>query len=317
MSKLKAMEYELMGKIGSEAARLYAGRMDGRMLKGDIARPKFRERTYEELQETYGKCVPKRYRYCQIKYDGIWGCLVINDGKWIISSRTGKIKAQGIAPEKHTACLLGEYIYGKHKIHPKGRFYAFDCLWRGERDLRGRDYSTRLHHLRNELSILDDFEMRTEKLTGIEEIYTFDRDQWKHCWETYIEDTGMEGLVFKDPMEAYGEEYIRVKRVCEIEYICIGFADADPESKYAGQVGSVRGSLSDHACDVKCGGLNEKLRLKFTESPTKYIGKVFTAKGNGWFPSGSIRHPKFKEWREDKMITECTYDQIPESIRES
>ena len=73
-------------RIGSEAARLYAGRMDGRMLKGDIARPKFRERTYEELKETYGKCVPSRYRYCQLKYDGIWGCLVISGGQWVIYS---------------------------------------------------------------------------------------------------------------------------------------------------------------------------------------------------------------------------------------
>jgi ATP-dependent DNA ligase len=304
--------------IGSEAAGLYAGRMDGRMLKGDIDRPKFRERTSKEMFDTDGKSIPRRYRYCQLKYDGIWGLLVISDGQWVIYSRTGKVKADGVAPKEHTACLLGEYIHGKHKIHPKGHFYAFDCLWRGNRDLRDIHYSSRLHHLRNEIVILKEKLHLTEKLTGIEEVYTFEKFSWRETWEAFVELDGYEGLVFKDPTATFdNQDSIRVKRVCEIEYICIGFAPADKDSKYAGQVGAVRGSLTDFPCDVKCSGLNEKQRLHFTESGKEYIGRVFTAKGNGFYPSGSIRHPKFKVWRDDKEITECTYDQIPEGIRES
>ena len=46
-----------------------------------------------------------------------------------------------------------------------------------------------------------------------------------------------------------------------------------------------------------------------------YIGKVFTAKGNSWYPSGSVRHPKFKEWRDDKTPEECTLEQIPIEVR--
>jgi ATP-dependent DNA ligase len=296
---------------------MVAGRMDGRMLKGDIDRPKFIERTHKEMFDTEGKSIPRRYKYCQLKYDGIWGLLVISDGQWVIYSRTGKVKADGVAPINHTACLLGEYIHGKHRIHPKGRFYAFDCLWRGNRDLRDRHYSMRLHHLRNEIVFLSGELLSTEKLINIEEVYTFDRSQWKETWEQYVELDGFEGLVFKDPTATFGSANIRVKSVCEIEYICIGFEPAHEDSKYAGQVGAVRGSLVDFPCDVKCSGLNEKQRARFTANPKKYIGEVFTAKGNGWFPSGSIRHPKFKVWRDDKEITECTYDQIPEAIRES
>ena len=58
------------------------------------------------------------------------------------------------------------------------------------------------------------------------------------------------------------------------------------------------------------------MRREFTDHPERYVGQVFTAKGNGWYPSGSIRHPKFKVWRDDKEFDECTYDQIPEIIRE-
>ena len=46
-----------------------------------------------------------------------------------------------------------------------------------------------------------------------------------------------------------------------------------------------------------------------------YIGKVFTAKGNGWYPSGSIRHPKFKGWRDDKRADEWSIEQIPNTMR--
>ena len=98
--------------------------------------------------------------------------------------------------------------------------------------------------------------------------------------------------------------------------MCIGFEPADPEYKYAGQVGAVRGSLVDHPCDVKCGGLDEEQRKLFTSDPTRWIGQVFKATGHGWFPSGSIRHPKFAKFRIDKGRMECTYDLIPEMHRE-
>ena len=68
--------------------------------------------------------------------------------------------------------------------------------------------------------------------------------------------------------------------------------------------------------EVTCGGLTEAMRQVFTENPEVYIGQVFKAKGNTWYPSGSIRHPKFLHWRDDKDVEDCTYDQIPKSVRE-
>ena len=98
--------------------------------------------------------------------------------------------------------------------------------------------------------------------------------------------------------------------------MCIGFEPADKDSKYAGQVGAVTGSLVDKPCKVQCSGLTDKQRLLYTANPDDYLGRVFTATGHGWFPSGSVRHPKFSEWRDDKGMLECTYDQIPEIHRE-
>ena len=138
-------------------------------------------------------------------------------------------------------------------------------------------------------------------------------------WYHKVKRQGYEGLVLKDSKSTYNEKdaWVRVKLQTEIDYMCIGFEPADPESRYAGQVGAVRGSLIDHPCDVKCGGLTDEQRQVFTNDPARWIGQVFKATGHGWFPSGSIRHPKFAKFRSDKSMTECTYDQIPESHRES
>ena len=76
------------------------------------------------------------------------------------------------------------------------------------------------------------------------------------------------------------------------------------------------GSLIDKPCKIQCGGLTDEQRTVFTANAGEYVGRVFTATGHGWFPSGSVRHPKFSHWREDKGILECTYDQIPVTHRE-
>ena len=53
-----------------------------------VDRPKFRELIYREDRE-----IPEQYDMVQMKMDGIWGCLIINNGQWAIYSRTGKMKA--------------------------------------------------------------------------------------------------------------------------------------------------------------------------------------------------------------------------------
>mgnify|MGYP001472901117 CR=1 FL=1 len=109
--------------------------------------------------------------------------------------------------------------------------------------------------------------------------------------------------------------WARMKAVIEMDYICVGFRDADEGTKYEGMVGSVLGTLSDKEVYVTCGGLTEVQRKMFTRAPERYIGRVFTAKGNNWYPSGAIRHPQFQRWRNDKAPEDCTYEQIPEGVR--
>jgi len=282
-----------------------------------IDRPRFRELHFSEIDQHAG---PEGYDLVQLKMDGIWGCMVISFGEWTIYSRTGKIKAKGSCEEgwytdpEEESIILGEYMKGSHwghKMDIDGEFFAFDCLKFHDKDIKNKPYTERLDYLKKINShIAPDF---------VSILPVYPSYEWNRLWDKKVCEQAYEGLVFKRSNSGYEDSnaWARLKSVVEIEYMCIGMEPADPESKYAGQAGAVIGSLVDKVCAVKCGGLTEEMRREFTDNPERYIGQVFTAKGNGWFPSGAIRHPKFKQWRDDKEVDECIYTQIPEIIRES
>ena len=292
-----------------------------------IDRPKFNEMTYDDIRyydKNWTSHVEKwgYYDTIEMKMDGKWGCMVITDGKYVIYSRTGKAKAVGDIKHSVDMILLGEYMKGSHwghKMGMDGHFYAFDCL-QFKKDLKPYQLTTRRKYIKKSLRDIriQNESYDTESDFGwIRQLPHYPiRDSWS-MWYQYVKRQGYEGLVLKNSKSKYGDvgAWARVKNTTEIDYMCIGFEPADPESRYTGQVGAVRGSLIDYPCDVKCGGLTDAQRIEFTDNPEKFIGKVFTATGHGWFPSGSIRHPKYSYFRDDKSMMECTYDQIPESHR--
>ncbi len=294
-----------------------------------IDRPKFKEMTYDEFRyydKNYTHTVEK-YGYfdsVEMKMDGIWGCMVVKDGEYKMYSRTGKVKKEGTIKHTEDMILLGEYIKGSHWGHRMGfdgKFFVFDCL-EYKKNLKIYSLTTRRKYIIKAINDIDinNIDSDDEFIKGGDILrlphYPLG-DSW-HLWYQNVKRKGWEGMVLKNSKAKWDDigAWARIKNTTEIEYMCIGFEPADPESKYAGQVGAVRGSLIDHPCDVKCGGLNEEQRKLFTADPTRWIGQVFKATGHGWFPSGSVRHPKFAKFRSDKSMSECTYDQIPEMHRE-
>ena len=284
-----------------------------------VDRPKYRELKVEDM----GELGRRQYDIVQMKYDGMWGRLVVAHGQWAIYSRNNKLKKDGVLDDKNIDFeLIGEYINNKnHPIHHNQYFHAYDILSLDGMDLTDDKYSLRYRYINKAIHSLDYCGSAYLSSGRIRRVRSYNREErskiGERLWDSYVINEGWEGLVFKDSNATYFEDFanIRIKKECEIEYMCIGFDMADPESKYAGQVGAVRGSLFDKPTDVKCGGLSEAQRKEYTANPEKYVGQVFTAKGNGWFTSGSIRHPKFSRWREDKTMIECSYDQLPEGIR--
>jgi len=266
--------------------------------------------------------IPEGYDYVQLKMDGMYGNLTIDKGEWSITSRTGKIKASGVWPRKRDKYhLTGEFMKGSHWAKRNGieenNFYTFDCLWYGDRDISEKDYYMRQKYMARAVDTLTDITY-TEvdwvaenfNLTKVKTHYV---DKWPTLWRQYVEDRGYEGLIFKNSSKT--SDMVRMKKVVEMDYICVGFEPADETSKYKGLVGAVKGTLIDKDVIVECGGLTDEQRHEYTTNAENYIGQIFTAKGNDWFPSGSIRHPKFREWRDDKTHYECSYNQVPNDIR--
>jgi len=277
-------------------------------MSGYTDRPKFSE--YKRNDS-----IPEEYDIVQLKMDGIWGCMVVGEGQWTLYSRTGKVKAEGEIENPNIDCvLLGEYMHGSHwghKMGVDGEYFVFDCIEIHGQDLKDNPLADRLDIARDQVSMLK------TQLDFINDLETYEATEDNILWDNYVKAQSYEGLVYKNSSSKYFDKnaWARVKGVVEVEYICRDFRPADEGTKYEGQVGAVIGTLADKEVLVTCGGLSDADRLEYTENGDDYIGKVFTAKGNAWYPSGSIRHPKFKEWRDDKQPIDCTYDQIPESLR--
>ena len=274
-----------------------------------IDRPKFKELRYYD-----GMSIPQEYDIVQLKMDGMWGCMVMSCGEWNIYSRTGKLKASGHLDtyEKDETIILGEYMKNSHWAHRHdcdGHFYAFDCV-----KYKGQDLTE--EPLAERLDTLNRYVLHNDTLGFVYPLNTWHVNDWDTVWKEYV-DEGYEGLVFKNSSSFYSDKnaWARMKTVVEVDYTCVGFRPADKGTRYEGQVGAVIGTLADKEVYVTCGGLTDTQRRLFTEKPDSQIGVVFTAKGNGWYPSGSIRHPKFKMWRYDKTPEECTFDQFPEEYR--
>ena len=279
-----------------------------------IDRPKFKELTYQQVSNS----VPEEYDMIQLKMDGIWGCMVVKDGMMTIYSRTGKVKFEKPLEENSPieGILLGEYMHGSHwghKMGINGEFYIFDCLNFNGDDLKDMPLQERLQMAEGFLMML------TQSCDSdfVKMLQNFPSNVWSDVWDNYVTDQAYEGLVFKDSSSKYDDKgaWARLKNVVEIEYICHDFRPADVGTRYEGQVGAVIGTLNDKEVFVTCSGLTDAQRKSYTKHKDDYIGKVFTAKGNGWYPSGSIRHPKFVCWRADKEAEECSYEQIPEVMR--
>ena len=266
--------------------------------------------------------IPDKYDIVQLKMDGMYGWLDIQKGQYTIMSRTGKIKEEGVWPnERDNYILVGEWMAGSHWAKRNGieenNFYTFDCLWYGDRDISEKDYYMRQKYMARAVDTLTDITY-TEvdwvaenfNLTKVKTHYV---DKWPTLWRQYVEDRGYEGLIFKNSSKT--SDMVRMKKVVEMDYICVGFEPADDKSKYKGLVGAVKGTLIDKDVIVECGGLTDEQRQEYTTNAEKYKGRIFTAKGNDWYPSGSIRHPKFRRWRDSKTHYECSYDQVPYSIR--
>lgn len=271
----------------------------------EVDRQRYKE--YENLSAVMVEQPP--YDIIQLKYDGIWCKLVVENeqGKWY--SRTGELK-------KEASCLLrdgiylGEFMYGSHwSTHPSrnGKTYLFDLIWDGSRDVRQLEYSRRYSFLVGRCPINPQAQIQTISSVHVSLAERF--------WERVLA-TRSEGLVFRRLGDNYGGICGRLKREVEVDYVVLDIIEGN---------NSLRGSLGALVCGLYRegqlvnvlkvgGGFKRPERFRIWSTWPEALHRVVQISGRGLFPSGALRHPNFVRFRDDKKPEECQFESLLSQI---
>jgi len=131
---------------------------------------------------------------------------------------------------------------------------------------------------------------------------------------------GGEGVIVKDCND---KDYIfggksklwyKIKKLVSMDYIIVGYEDSESDKyKPKGWIKNIMcGLLEDGVLveKVRVGSMTEEIRQEISENRTKYLGTVVEVHGFEIFKSGSIRHPSFLRFRDDKDTKDCTWEKI-------
>jgi ATP-dependent DNA ligase len=191
-------------------------------------------------------------------------------------------------PEKNRRKLLGQVIYDMGRFHPRIKYW----------ELSSR-HSGRLRKRYDDLIA-----------------------------------AGYEGGMMKDTTAVYGKGWYKVKKVVDLDVVCTGFIPG--KGKYAGQIGAIKfgvvnsikykgipfvfsenlGSTELSIMEIsQAGGMDDETRMHMTMKSREYVGEPFsilaqeiTKTKDGY----SVRHPRFKCWRPDIGVTDCTLSKFLE-----
>lgn len=250
----------------------------------------------------------------ELKYDG-FNCALVNlNNNWQIWSRHGLLKQAGVLKQHYRRTVIyGEFLFGtewakeRPEIYCKFKAFGAECV-EGE-DCTGLTLgSTR--------RLIEDFLVNDPKFyqediaSRVHLVEQWPIDQAPDIWEEYVVQQKYEGLIFKKNDERWDYGFGRMKNDVTMDYVCMGFYASDSDT-YAGiGVASVLGGLYvDGVLVRKCraGGLDDTQRMEFFKNHHLYKGKVFEASGKRLSKKGSLRHPHFVRFREDKKPEECTW----------
>ena len=251
------------------------------------------------------------YDVCELKYDGIFGQLLIDDRSWAIWSRTGNLKRFGSLSRSWPRTLLfSEFIFGSEwsKDNPSlyGKLAVFSAAM--------IDGCSTIDHTNSDLrcmllSVVDD--LGNEDIEeGLFLVEQFPVHQAPSLWTSRVEEQKYEGLIFKNSGSMWSSGFGRMKANFTMDYVCMGFEESDSIT-YAGiGVKSVLGGLYHgeklvQTCRV--GGLTAEQREEFLDNPDRYIGRTFEAEGKKLSKRKSLRHPNFIRWRDDKDPKDCKF----------
>lgn len=114
---------------------------------------------------------------------------------------------------------------------------------------------------------------------------------------------GLEGLIIKDPKGLYhrrrNHAWMKIKNEDDADVEVIGYEEGT--GKYVDQLGAL--IIDFNGVKVNVGsGLSDSQRASFWEAKDELIGKLCTVEYHEITPDGSLRHPRFIKWRDDKTL---------------
>jgi bifunctional non-homologous end joining protein LigD len=188
------------------------------------------------------------------------------------------------------------------------RYHAFDVLY-----LDGEDVRKKPQHERSELAgqFVDSMqgEPNGELFEPVEGHY---EDKLGFFKKEVAE--GREGVVLKFRYAPYGEGWLKVKRLHELDTVIMGFTDAreGKTGKFKGLIGAVVVGVKKDGQLIRVGqvsGMNDAMRVDFTNRKEYYLGRVMTVEAQEW-AKDALAHPRFNRMREDIGPESCTWDKM-------
>lgn len=225
----------------------------------------------------------------QIKYDGIWCRIEIENGIAELFSRTNRSRKMLTVPNAPNCILIGEYMFGSQRAQSpryKNKIFLFDCVQYKNQDLSSLPYKERYARLKVLLNYLTEpfCLVKNYSVMGVEK-----------AWDV-LKDMDEEGIVLRKLNDTYGSVLARCKYTVEMIFYAVDFHRG--QGKYANTLGAISVAKSPNAPPLMKvgGGFSDAQRHEIWENSDYYFGRSVEIIGKGVFESGALRHPNFNKW---------------------
>jgi len=223
------------------------------------------------------------------------------------------LDGEGYAPDKtfhSTQSIIGsspEKSWMKQLKIGNLEYWVFDIVRFKGQDVTDKPYHIRLTYLQEAMNDI----VRTERggkyikrspQKGID----------KHLWYHGLIHGGKEGIMLKNLDSIYYDHkgLVKVKKSQRWTMIITGYKDGN--GKHTGKVGSIGVGFYGEEQLTYAGGISDELRDEITANKEKYLGRVVECEAQELTNTGSLRHPRFIDFRIDKRPEDCRRDQNSE-----
>ncbi len=189
----------------------------------------------------------------------------------------------------------------------KATFVIFDCLAYGGMDIRSLPMEKRREVIETHLSDPWEDDDHIYLMASVQE------EPSQALYDEYLA-RGYEGGMLKRKDARYasgsrGHGWIKLKANDLADVVVMGYKPG--QDSFAGMVGAIEFGQYDLNGNLtyrgRCSGMDMATRKDITAKQQDYMGRVFSAAYMGIMPSGSLRHPQFKTWRDDKPAADCAW----------